>query len=89
MYPEFVLNIQARFEEIGLTGWRDTLMYGLCRQQNLVGGGDDPYGEWVKDLYDETLRTGFLMNLSELEQFDKQFPESPLARCREFVRAID
>ena len=89
VYPEFVLNIQARFEEIGLTGWRDTLVYGLCRQQKLVGGGDDPYKGWVKDPYDETLRTGFLMNLSELEQFDKQFPESPLARCREFVRAID
>ena len=87
-YPEFILNIQAYFEEIGTTGIRDTIGYELCRRQNLVGGDDDPFEGWVKDPYDETVKTGALMNLSESEQFDKQFPGFPLTMCREFLRAI-
>ena len=87
-YPEFILNIQAYFEEIGTTGIRDTIGYELCRRQNLVGGGDDPLKGWAKDPYDETINFGALMNLSETEQFDKQFPGFPLTMCREFLRAI-
>ena len=87
-YPEFILNIQAYFEEIGTTGIRDTIGYELCRRQNLVGGDDDPFEGWVKDPYDETVKTGALMNLSESAQFDEQFPGFPLTMCREFLRAI-
>lgn len=88
-FPEFILNIQAFFEEIGTTGIRDSVVYEICRRQNLVGMGDDPFAEWTKDPYDETIREGALMNLSEQEQFDEQFPESPLSMCREFVMALN
>lgn len=87
-YPEFILNIQAYFEEIGTTGMRDTIGYELCRRQNLVGGGDDPFEGWAKDPYDETINFGALMNLSEAEQFDEQFSGFPLTMCREFLHAI-
>ena len=87
-YPEFILNIQAYFEEIGTTGIRDAIGYELCRKQNLVGSVNNPFEGWAKDPYDETIKTGALMNLSESEQFDEQFPGFPLTMCREFLRAI-
>ena len=87
-YPEFILNIQAYFEEIGTTGIRDTIVHEMCRRQNLIGGGDDPFEGWAKDPYDETIKNGALMNLSETEQFDEQFPGFPLTMCREFLRTI-
>jgi len=88
-FPEFILNIQAFFEEIGTTGQRDDAVYELCRRQGLVGISGNPFAGWIKDPYDETIHEGVLMNLSELEQFDKQFPESPLSMCREFVRTLE
>ncbi len=88
-YPEFILNIQAFFEEIGTTGMRDSLVYGWCRKQNLVGTDADPLAGWTKDPYDETIGEGALMNLSEQEQFDEQFPGFPLTMCREFISTLD
>ena len=88
-YPEFILNIQAFFEEIGTTGMRDSLVYGWCRKQNLVGTDADPLAGWTRDPYDETIGEGALMNLSELEQFDEQFPGFPLTMCREFISTLD
>ena len=87
-YPEFILNIQAYFDEIGTIGTRDGLVYELCRSENLVGNDSDPFAGWVKDPYDESIKDGALMNLSELERFDTQFPGFPLTMCREFVRAV-
>ncbi len=88
-FPEFVLNIQAFFEEIGTTGIRDSVGYEMCRRQNLVGTEEDPFAGWAKDPYDESIRDGALMNLSEREEFDEQFPGFPLSMCREFVRALE
>ena len=88
-YPEFILNIQAFFEEIGSTGMRDTLIYEMCRQQNLVGKKGDPFAGWTRDPYDETITEGALMNQSEQEQFDEQLPGFPLSMCREFLRALE
>ena len=87
-FPEFILNIQAFFEEIGTTGIRDSVGYEMCRRQNLIGTEDDPFAGWAKDPYDETIKEGALMNLSEREEFDEQFPGFPLSMCREFVRTI-
>ena len=87
-YPDYILNIQACFDEIGTTGLRDSLVYELCRRENIVGNDDDPFAGWIKDPYDERNKDGALMNLSETEQFDMQFPGFPLTMCREFVRAI-
>ena len=88
-FPEFILNIQAFFEEIGTTGIRDSVGYEICRRQNLVGTEDDPFAGWAKDPYDDTIREGALMNLSEREEFDDQFPGFPLSMCREFVRTVN
>lgn len=87
-FPEFILNIQAFFEEIRTTGIRDSVGYEMCRRQNLVGTEEDPFAGWAKDPYNESIREGALMNLSEQEEFDEQFPGFPLSMCREFVRSL-
>ena len=87
-YPEFVLNIQGFFEETGTTGMRDSLVYGICHGQGLVGNDKDPLAGWNRDPYDESITKGALMNLSEQEQFDEKFPGFPLSMCRDFVKAL-
>ena len=88
-YPEFILNIKAVFEEIGTTGIRDSMVYEMYRRQNLIGTEDDPLSGWTKDPYDDSIREGALMNLSEQEEFDEKFPGFPLSMCREFVCALE
>ncbi|RFZ76022.1 hypothetical protein DS742_25815 [Lacrimispora amygdalina] len=87
-YPEFILNIQAFFEETGMTGIRDNVVYEMCRRQNIVGTEDDPFSGWTQDPYDANVKTGALMNISEQKQFDEKFPGFPLSMCREFVRTL-
>ena len=87
-YPEFILNIQAFFEESGMTGIRDNVVYEMCRRQNIVGTDDDPFSGWTQDPYDANLKIGALMNISEQERFDEKFPGFPLSMCREFVRTL-
>ncbi len=84
-----ILDVQAYFEEVGMTGERDTVVYDLCRRQGLVGNEDDPFAGWTRDPYDDSITEGALMNLSEQEQFDEYFPGFPLSMCREFVRALE
>ena len=86
--PDFVLNVQAFFEEAGTTGIRESVVYELCCRNGLVGTDDDPLAGWAYDPYDEGISMGALMNLSESEQFDALFPGFPLTLCREFVHAL-
>lgn len=88
-FPDGVVNIQGFFDEIGITGLRDNIAYEMCRSLNLVGNDDDPLAGWARDPYDENYKKGALMNLSELEEFDEQFPGSALSMCRELVKIIE
>lgn len=88
-YPDFILNIRAFFEETGSTGFRDCVVFELCRRQNLVGSDENPLEGWTKDPYDATIRNGALMNISENEKYDRLFPGHPLTMCREFLRELN
>lgn len=48
---------------------------------------DDPTGGWAHDPFDHST-TGFVMNMSELPDFDEQFPSHPLTMARELLRNI-
>ena len=86
---DFILNVQAFFEEAGTTGIRDTMVYALCRNEGLLGDDDEnPLAGWTQDPYDAEITKGALMNLSEQEQFDEQFPGFPLSVCREFINCV-
>ena len=95
---EYTLNINVRMEntiqfingsfaEEGTTGMRDSVCFAMYSQ-----GSDVPLDErmknWCVDPYDPDYKKGFLMNLSEKEEFDEQFPWHPLSLARAFIRYI-
>ncbi len=84
----FIVNIQGFFEESGITGLRDSTVYSILRNENIIGTDDDAFKGWAQDPYDANITIGARMNLSEDEEFDEKFPEFPLSLCREFVNTI-
>ena len=85
---DFILNVQGFFEEAGTTGIRDTMVYSLCRNEGMFEDDDNPLNGWAKDPYDPSITTGALMNFSEQEKFDDQFPSFPLSICRQFINCV-
>ena len=51
-------------------------------------GFDETVADWRFDPYDSDYKRGFLMNKSELEEYDELFPLHPLSMTREFVRTV-
>ncbi len=85
----FILNVQAFFEEAGTTGIRDSVVYALCRKERMLGDDNEhPFAGWSQDPYNPEITEGALMNISEQEQFDEQFPGFPLSMCREFINCV-
>lgn len=80
-----VVRAQGFFDEKGPTGARAAAVYAFLRGKGEVGPNLEG---WSKDPYDEGHTRGFLMNLSEREEFDVMFPEDPLSMARSFVRCI-
>ena len=85
---DFILNVQAFFEEAGMTGIRDSMVYALCRKEGLFGDEENPFVGWTQDPYDSGITVGALMNISEKEEYDELFPGFPLSLCRELVKCI-
>lgn len=81
-----VSNLKAFFSETGMTGVRDTQIHSLLIQQGIITLGDN--NGWMRDPYDTSLQNRFLMNLSELEQFDQYFPNHPLSVARHTIKEI-
>lgn len=76
------VRIQGFFEERGTTGQRETFVFSLARNDS-----QDPIadGTWSCDPYDPNYKKGFLMNASEEKEYDRIFPEHPLALARGFA----
>ena len=84
-YPSGVLEIQAFFEEYGMTGLRDTIAYEIERREGNVGDG---FEGWMRDPYDSEYTRGIRMNLSEFPKYDRMFPNHPLSVLRQFVEDL-
>lgn len=86
---ERTLQIRGGFDEGDLTGTREAFVYELAKRHNMLHepAEDDPTGGWAHDPFDHST-TGFVMNISELPDFDEQFPSHPLTMARELVRNI-
>lgn len=67
-----------------MTGVRDATMYVVY--QNAVSKDAQNVRPWTYDPYDVEYKSGFLMNLSEQEELDDQFPTHPLSEARRFVK---
>ncbi|MBR3466213.1 MAG: hypothetical protein IKO89_08895 [Bacteroidales bacterium] len=78
-----MIEVNAFFDEIGTTGIRDNTIYEAVRRKY-------PEKEipWTFDPYDKLSQRHYLMNLSELEQYDHLFPEHPLSQARHLIHIL-
>ena len=78
-----LLEVHAFFEETGTTGIRDAIIRELaireCSEEEF---------QWTFDPYDKNSQRRYLMNLSELEQYDIMFPEHPLSQARHMIHLL-
>lgn len=86
---EDVVEVQGGFDEIGMTGMRDTMGMEFARRAGLTSmTGENPFEGWNEDPFDKTYTKGIPMNLSEKEGIDGLFPYHPLTQAREFLLAV-
>ena len=75
-YGRNALQASVFASEYGMTGMRDGQVYAFARNHGYIG----PDGSgWMCDPYDGDYARGVLMNMSEDERFDQDFPEHPLS----------
>lgn len=79
----FVIKAQA--VEVGTTGIRDNLVLSQFLQTGEVTFDDDGLKNWFEDPYDASFREGALMNKSEREEYDNEFPDHPLSVVRHLI----
>lgn len=86
---ERTLQIRSGFDEGDVTGMREAVVYEMAQRHNMLHEPtpDDPTGGWAHDPFDHST-TGFVMNMSELPDFDRQFPGHPLTMARDLLRTI-
>lgn len=80
-----VVNLAGFFYEEGELGYRRKTVLDRLMTNEVV---DDKLEGWQHDPYDLNFRQGRLMNMSELEQYDKyfdQFALTELRKLREFM----
>jgi len=83
-----ILEIQAEFTEIRMTGKREAICVDFARRAGLADIFKDGYKDWAGDPYDPEYTRGVPKNLAEREGLDGLFPENPLSQAREFLLAV-
>lgn len=79
----FVIKTQAI--ETGTTGMRDNLILSRFLQNGEVTFDDNGLKNWFEDPYEPSFRSGTLMNKSEREEYDSDFPDHPLSIVRSMM----
>ena len=84
-YDQYAVQVQGFFDELGVTGMRDAMIFTQAQSEGLVETIEGGIKGWNADPYDPNYNTGCLMNLSEQQRFDQWFPQHPLSEARQFV----
>lgn len=87
-HEQEVVEVQAEFTEINMTGMRESTCVDLARRAGLVDVFNDGFEGWSCDPYDPNYTKGKLKNLAEKEGLDGLFPENPLSQAHEFLYAV-
>jgi len=82
----FVIKIQSN--EVGITGIRDSFILNKLLESGEVLISEEGIENWFSDPYDSDFKQGTLMNKSENEIYDAEFPEHPLTIARTFINKI-
>lgn len=83
-----VVELQAEFTEIGMTGQREAICGNLAERAGLINFADTGFEGWFCDPYDPDYTKGKLKNLAEKEGLDGLFPDNPLSQAHEFLYAV-
>lgn len=87
-YTGCTMQVQGVFDETGMTGVRDSMVYLLLSRQGTVKTTEKGMEGWVSDPYDPSYTRGVCMNCSERREFDAQFPQHPLSEMRRFAAEV-
>jgi hypothetical protein len=90
-FRDFGYMITAAFRERGVTGMRDTAIFGELMQKGevkLEEGAEQAVG-WMADPYDPLVKTPPGRNRSDDAQYDTRFPNHPLSQLRRLLRQIE
>lgn len=82
----FVVKIQAI--ENGVIGLRDAVVTEKLLGTNEISVGDSGLENWFSDPYDESIIWGVLMNKSEQQKYDSEFPDHPLTVVRQSINKV-
>ena len=85
---ENIYEINASFEEYGITGVREAMIFPKILASGIVKDSEELMEKWGLDPYDREFKRGVLRNMSEDKQFDGAFPEHPLTQARELIDTI-
>lgn len=86
--------INGNYGEIGMTGMRDSMGFTMFQNAVKQQNPDEEYTTedimqmFFKDPYDENYKEGFLMNISENDFLDEEFPDHPLSMLRKYVQWV-
>lgn len=84
-----IIEVKGNFEEINMTGMRDTMGMEYARRAGLINmDGKNLLEGWSSDPYDPNYKKGVLMNLSEKPGLDGLFPFHPLTQARELLLSL-
>jgi len=83
----FVLKVQAA--EVGMTGMREALIGDRLTSINIISVDENGYSNWFSDPYDSNFKGGLLMNKSEQDNYDNEFPNHPLTQARKLIKQIE
>ena len=87
-YEECAVLVQGFFDEMGTTGFRDTMVYAMLSNEGKVRETEDGIEGWNEDPYDPEYMHGNRMNCSEHERYDELFPKHPLSQMRMFAEEL-
>lgn len=82
----FVIKVQC--PEVGSTGMRDAVIANTLMAKGELTIGENGYENWFSDPYDSGFKDGTLMNKSETNVYDDQFPNHPLTQARKIMERI-
>lgn len=90
-FKNFSYVVKVQCIENGITGIRDNTIFELMIRNGKIKLNPEKQTVegWMKDPYDESVHLPLMMNLSESEEFDSQFPEHPLSRMRKFLKHVE
>lgn len=82
----YVVKVQAM--EAGITGMRDAIILNKLLASGEIEMKDEKLEGWFADPYEITYRSGILMNKSDHQSYDIEFPDHPLTLVRTMIEQL-